>query len=749
MSRLSAVVLYDGEIKDAEEGVCASRGLSYSSHFGIAYQADQVDSPTQLICNDFTSLMADPTPDAMPSSSIGKHSSATAYDLNPRGFTNNPYGNIYSTSRGRHSSANVFDLHMEMPSRPQSIHIPHDTIASTELPANMYGADYDVMYEPEFLDFPNVGNYRLQSSVNNGDLHIGMEFASKEEAMMAIKSYNIRNSNTICKLHGEWDSSYNELPSWFHVVQRLNPETIVEFETQHHCVNDRVVRDRCQFYRVFWTYPQCINEVKEQVCIISDRGVRIKASMESLGTMYRPPHIQHRYCIRHIAVNYYGKYKKNDEHQFESMLQELFGKNKKGCEYIMDISKEMWTNAYDAGRPKRAFGNNFQLANDTPRFESSCLIALNTMLLLTCVLVPLASSAHHFELNVNLETNAKYVLMGLVKEITAGYAITPEISTASFKANYKVIVLYDADKAAENIRHLIKWIMDCHSDSCKFILCCEDDTDILESVTKSCKVIKLDATVTHEIMEVLIQIARKEEFDLSMDFAANIVAKSKQNLWKTIMALEACKAHNYPFADDQPIPLGWEDVLIELASEILTDPSRKRTHIKRVSGDAPYTYGIPVSINQVKHVPGDTPYKHGILMPAASSPMEVSLSKPLNPSALSFEPHCSKSKFHPYHHQFLFQSLQIYQASLLLFHEPEPVLFPVPSFIYSNPWSLYDPAMLPRPWCNGFNGPNFVPYYGEKKKSRVLPPPRLRQPRDNPMVWVRNEDAMNINQSWF
>ncbi|KAE8678756.1 ATP-dependent 6-phosphofructokinase 3 [Hibiscus syriacus] len=62
------------------------------------------------------------------------------------------------------------------------------------------------------------------------------------------------------------------------------------------------------------------------------------------------------------TANYYGKYKKNDERQlvvrmcyellpqrFESMLQELFGKNKKGCEYIMDISKEMWTNAYDGG----------------------------------------------------------------------------------------------------------------------------------------------------------------------------------------------------------------------------------------------------------------------------------------------------------------------------------------------------------------------------------------------------------------
>ncbi|XWS29280.1 hypothetical protein CRYUN_Cryun24cG0014800 [Craigia yunnanensis] len=197
------------------------------------------------------------------------------------------------------------------------------------------------------------------------------------------------------------------------------------------------------------------------------------------------------------------------------------------------------------------------------------------------VLVPLASSAHHVELNVNLETNVKYALMGLVKEISTNYTITPEVSTANFKANYKVIVLYDVDKAPENIHHLIKWIMDCHSDSCKFTLCCEDDIDILESVKNRCKVIKVDAPVTHEIMEILIQIARKENFDLSMNFAAKIAAKSKQNLREAIMGLEACKAHNYPFADDQPIPLGWEEVLIELTSEILVDPSKKRLFFVR------------------------------------------------------------------------------------------------------------------------------------------------------------------------
>ncbi|KAK6924378.1 hypothetical protein RJ641_010578 [Dillenia turbinata] len=192
------------------------------------------------------------------------------------------------------------------------------------------------------------------------------------------------------------------------------------------------------------------------------------------------------------------------------------------------------------------------------------------------VVVPLAFSAHHVELNVSSEPNARYALMALVKEISSNHAVTPEVSTANFKPDYKVIVLYEVDNAEDKIQHLIKWIMDCYSDSCKLVLCCEDDATILESVKTRSKVIKVDAPVTHEIMEVLLQVARKEDFELSMSFAAKIATKSKQNLRKAIMALEACKAHTYPFVDDQPIPLGWEEVLVELAAEILADPSQEK-----------------------------------------------------------------------------------------------------------------------------------------------------------------------------
>ncbi|KAL6220585.1 hypothetical protein ACLB2K_008341 [Fragaria x ananassa] len=192
------------------------------------------------------------------------------------------------------------------------------------------------------------------------------------------------------------------------------------------------------------------------------------------------------------------------------------------------------------------------------------------------VMVPLTSSAHHIELNVRMEANARYALMGLVKEINSENEIAPEVSTVHIKGNHKVLVLYDVDQAAEHIQHLIKWIMDCYTEAVKLILCCENDDDIVESVKNRCKVIKLEAPVNQEITEVLAQIARKENFELPMSFANKIAHKSKQNLRKAIMGLEATKAHNYPFVDEQPVPIGWEEVLVEVAAEILADPSPKR-----------------------------------------------------------------------------------------------------------------------------------------------------------------------------
>lgn len=57
------------------------------------------------------------------------------------------------------------------------------------------------------------------------------------------------------------------------------------------------------------------------------------------------------------------------------------------------------------------------------------------------VVVPVRSSPHHVELNVYAETKAAYALTALVKQISSEYAITPEISVAPNKADFKGIYL--------------------------------------------------------------------------------------------------------------------------------------------------------------------------------------------------------------------------------------------------------------------------------------------------------------------
>lgn len=54
------------------------------------------------------------------------------------------------------------------------------------------------------------------------------------------------------------------------------------------------------------------------------------------------------------------------------------------------------------------------------------------------ITVPLASSAHHLELNLRLlGKNANHALMAVVKEIAENHVLVPEISDASFKMDIK------------------------------------------------------------------------------------------------------------------------------------------------------------------------------------------------------------------------------------------------------------------------------------------------------------------------
>ncbi|XP_044950777.1 uncharacterized protein LOC123401118 [Hordeum vulgare subsp. vulgare] len=194
------------------------------------------------------------------------------------------------------------------------------------------------------------------------------------------------------------------------------------------------------------------------------------------------------------------------------------------------------------------------------------------------IFVPLSSSDHHVELNMRSQSkHARYALTALANEMSSKHKIT-EISATN---NFKVLVLYDVDKVSENNQRLIKWIIDSSSDACKIIMTCQDGPNLLDSITSRCKLISIGVPNTREVVEVLTHVSKKESFDLPASLAYTIATRSAHNMREAVLALEACKANNYPFVDGQAIPLGWDGVLEELAAEILEDPSPKRLFLVR------------------------------------------------------------------------------------------------------------------------------------------------------------------------
>ncbi|XP_040944785.1 uncharacterized protein [Gossypium hirsutum] len=96
------------------------------------------------------------------------------------------------------------------------------------------------------------------------------------------------------------------------------------------------------------------------ICVISDRGAGILAAFDREGSLWQ--RTDHRYCLRHIASNYYRQYPYKTERRqvtnmgyemnkdrFYEMLAILQSQNREGADYLCNIRFEQWAQAYDGG----------------------------------------------------------------------------------------------------------------------------------------------------------------------------------------------------------------------------------------------------------------------------------------------------------------------------------------------------------------------------------------------------------------
>ncbi|KAH1056548.1 hypothetical protein J1N35_034613 [Gossypium stocksii] len=205
----------------------------------------------------------------------------------------------------------------------------------------------------------------------------------------------IAKQKALEKIYGGWDASHNKLWQWCQMLERYVTGCIIDLQTEPAYYNDRLLRGCQVFKSLFWSFkqyrdafPYCKPLVQidgtfmygysstiascgtgwlsrhvcpqPNICVISDRGTGILAAIARQGSMWHRTH--HRYCLRHVASNYYRKFHSTTEKRqvtnmgyeisknfFHEMLAILRSVNEEGANYLCNIPFEQWTQAYDNG----------------------------------------------------------------------------------------------------------------------------------------------------------------------------------------------------------------------------------------------------------------------------------------------------------------------------------------------------------------------------------------------------------------
>lgn len=183
------------------------------------------------------------------------------------------------------------------------------------------------------------------------------------------------------------------------------------------------------------------------------------------------------------------------------------------------------------------------------------------------------SSNYHVELNPSdAGFQDRYVVQEVIKEM----AKSRPLDVAGNKG-FKVLVLNEVDKLSKEAQHSLRRTMEKYSSACRLILCCNSASKVIEAVRSRCLNIRISAPSKDEIVKVLQYVAKKEGLQLPLAFATRIAHHANRNLRRAVLSLEACKVHQYPFTENQPVQTtDWEQYIVEIASDIVNEQSPKR-----------------------------------------------------------------------------------------------------------------------------------------------------------------------------
>ena len=199
-------------------------------------------------------------------------------------------------------------------------------------------------------------------------------------------------------------------------------------------------------------------------------------------------------------------------------------------------------------------------------------------------------SNYHIELSPgDAGIHDKFVVQEVIKEMAANHSLnagtlTSTASTSSDAADpkqvqYKIVVLVEVDKLTRQAQAALRRTMEKYSSSCRLILCCNNQSKVMDAVRSRCLGIRIAAPSVDDICYAMKHVANKEEITLQDELCVSIARESSRNLRRALLMLETSRvnAGSKILKYEQGVQkTDWELYITQLAAEITKEQSPQR-----------------------------------------------------------------------------------------------------------------------------------------------------------------------------
>lgn len=114
--------------------------------------------------------------------------------------------------------------------------------------------------------------------------------------------------------------------------------------------------------------------------------------------------------------------------------------------------------------------------------------------------INMISSNYHIEISPgDAGLQDRYVVQDVIKEMAATKSLTAISSEGSKKPEYKVVVLVEVDRLSRQAQAALRRTMEKYASTCRLILCCNNQSKVIEPVRSRCLGIRVPAPSHDEV----------------------------------------------------------------------------------------------------------------------------------------------------------------------------------------------------------------------------------------------------------